>query len=197
MLHIPRPNYLKYSPPILGICAAASGMGKTTLMEKILPILKSHGLRIGVIKQARADFDTDHPGKDSHRLRLAGADSVMVGSSKRWALMTELPQEYPDNDDSRLKELIPHMNTTDSDLILVEGFREASIPKIEVYRACLGYPLRALKDKQILAVASDTGCSSPKPILNINSAEEVVSFILEWHFAAKKSYKHKLVAEYI
>jgi molybdopterin-guanine dinucleotide biosynthesis protein MobB len=187
MFNKPRSNYhSQYTTPILGICAASSGMGKTTLMERILPILKSHGLRIGVIKQARADFDVDRPGKDSHRLRSAGADSVMVGSSKRWALMTELPHGYPDDDDSRLRELIPHMDTTSSDLILVEGFREACIPKIEVYRACLGYPLRALKDKQIIAVASDTQNPSPKPVLDLNSAEEVVGFILKWHFLQQK-----------
>jgi len=172
--------------PILGICASASGMGKTTLLESVLPILKAHGLRIAVIKQARADFDVDQPGKDSHRLRSAGADTIMVGSARRWVLMNELPQTSQDDDESRLQELLQHMDTTNSDLILVEGFREAAIPKIEVYRAALGRPLRVLSDWRVIAVASDTKVSVLKPVLDLNAAGDIASFILDWHFRQQR-----------
>ena len=76
--------------PVLGFCAHSSGIGKTTLLTQLIPALISKGLRISVIKHAHHDFDIDHEGKDSYRLRQAGAVQMMIGSKKRWALMTEL-----------------------------------------------------------------------------------------------------------
>ena len=82
-------NALLHNPPVLGI-AAWSGTGKTTLLTKLLPLLSAHGLRVGMIKHAHHEFDIDHPGKDSYELRKAGAEQMLIASSKRWALMARM-----------------------------------------------------------------------------------------------------------
>ena len=76
--------------PILAFCAAVSGIGKTTLLTQLIPLLVAKGLRISVIKHAHHSFDIDHVGKDSFLLREAGAVQMLLGSRKRWALITKL-----------------------------------------------------------------------------------------------------------
>lgn len=167
--------------PMLGICAYASGTGKTTLLESVLPILGVYGLRISVIKQARADFDIDRPGKDSHRLRGAGAAQVLVSSPRRWALMAEIADEdETDGDGLPLEQLVRHLDTRQTDLILVEGFKTAAIPKIEVFRQARANPLLAARDPHIIAVAADVALASPVPRLDLNRAQEVAAFMLDW-----------------
>lgn len=163
--------------PVLGICAQSSGMGKTTLLEKLLPALASYGLKVSVIKQAHADFDVDQPGKDSHRLREAGAGQVLLSSENRWVLMTE---QKADAEDIRLLDLVRHLDPNLADLVLVEGFRHAPIPKIEVFRPSIGKSLLALHDSHIIAVASDIPVVTPRPLLDLNSVGGVAEFIVAW-----------------
>ena len=80
------------SPPLLGFCAY-SGTGKTTLLTQLIPVLKEHGLKIGLVKHAHHGFDTDLPGKDSYKLRKAGACEMLVASAMRWALVHESLKE--------------------------------------------------------------------------------------------------------
>ena len=166
-----------FRTPVLGFCAYGSGMGKTTLLLKLIPELISRGLRISVVKHAHHRFDIDHPGKDSYRLREAGAAQMMIGSSKRWALMTELTDE---KEEPELSELIAQMDTSLADLILVEGFRHAPIAKIEVHRASLGKPLLAAEDPTIIAVATDSLVAVSQPQLDINDIPVAASFIVQW-----------------
>ncbi len=166
--------------PILGICAYSSGMGKTTLMEAILPILRSYGLRVAVIKQARVDFDVDRPGKDSFRIREAGASQVLLGSSRRWVMMTELEDDMHDGDGLPLQQLAQQVDQRSTDMILVEGFKSATIPKIEVFRASCGTPLLMNEDLHVIAVASDTRLSTTLPVLDLNASSDVADFILDW-----------------
>ena len=167
--------------PILGVCAYGSGMGKTTLLLKLIPELISRGLRISVVKHAHHRFDIDHPGKDSYRLREAGAAQMMIGSSRRWALMTELA-EIPDTAqvEPELADLLAQMDTKLADLIMVEGFRHAPIAKIEVHRASLGKPLLAAEDPTIIAVATDSPIAVPQPQLDINDVPAIASFVIQW-----------------
>ena len=164
--------------PLLGFCAYGSGAGKTTLLTRLIPMLSSHGLRISVIKHAHHTFDIDHPGKDSFRLREAGAVQMLLGSRRRWALMTEL------TDDTRvepsLAELRTHIDDTLTDLILVEGFKHEAIPKIEIHRPALNQPLLADQDENIIAVASDGPVATSLPALNLNDATAIAAFILLW-----------------
>lgn len=162
--------------PLLGFCAWGSGVGKTTLLANLIPILTKHGLRISVIKHAHHTFDIDHPGKDSYRLRQAGAVQTLLGSPKRWALMTELASDKePD-----LSELLQHLDPTLADLMLVEGFKQEPIPKIEVYRPSLGNPLWADQDINVIAVAADGVVNTTLPVLDLNNAAEVAGFIRHW-----------------
>lgn len=159
--------------PLLGL-AAFSGVGKTTLLEALIPILTGHGLRVAVIKHAHHRFDIDHPGKDSHRLRKAGAGRVVIASDRRLALVVE--REPPA--EPGLDELIAHADAPDIDLILVEGFRHHPFPKIELHRKGLGHPLLHPEDPSIIAVASDAPLDTPLPLLDINDPEGIAAFIL-------------------
>ncbi|MCG5242116.1 molybdopterin-guanine dinucleotide biosynthesis protein B [Azospirillum doebereinerae] len=151
-----------------------SGSGKTALMVRLLPALTRRGLRVSTVKHAHKGFDIDHPGKDSHDHRLAGATEVLVSSPYRWALMHELRDEP----EPALADLLPKLAPVD--LLLIEGFKRDAHAKIEVWRSAVGKPLIARDDPSIVAVASDgavPGC--PVPVLDLNDAEAVAAFVVE------------------
>ena len=166
-----------FNIPVLGICAQASGMGKTTLIEAMLPAFAEFGLKVSIIKQTHSEFDLDRPGKDSHRLRAAGAGQVLLSSENRWVLMTE---QKSDPSDIRLMDMVRHLDPTLVDLVLVEGFRHAPIPKIEVFRPSKGYPLLAASDAHVFAVASDLPVVTSRPVLDLNAPATVAKFIVKW-----------------
>ncbi|OIQ81871.1 molybdopterin-guanine dinucleotide biosynthesis adapter protein [mine drainage metagenome] len=163
--------------PVLGICAQSSGMGKTTLITTLLPALAMHGLKVSVIKQTHAEFDVDRPGKDSHRMREAGAAQVLLSSENRWVLMTE---QETDASDNRLLYMVKYLDPSLADIVLVEGFREAPIPKIEVYRPSLGKSLLADSDPHVIAIATDGETETGLPILDLNDPDAIASFVLHW-----------------
>lgn len=153
--------------------AGWSGSGKTTLLTRLLPALIERGVSVSTIKHAHHAFDVDQPGKDSYRHREAGATEVMVSSQNRWALMHELRGAA----EPALDELLRHMSPVD--LVIVEGFKRAAVPKLEVYRAALGKPLLAKEDSDIIAIASDlpvAGLGLPRFALDDVGA--VADFIL-------------------
>lgn len=164
--------------PVLGL-AAFSGTGKTTLLKKLLPRLREAGLRIGMIKHTHHDFDIDQPGKDSYRLRKAGADQMLIASGRRWALMVETPEQAGD---PRLQEMIERMDAQRLDLILVEGFKHESFPKIELHRPALGRPLLYPDDPEIIAFVSDQAAveTAPLPYLQLEDVNAIAEFILDW-----------------
>ncbi len=161
--------------PVLGF-AAYSGTGKTTLLARLLPLLKAQGLTIGLIKHSHHTFDIDQPGKDSHTLRKAGASPVMIVSRKRRAII----YEYPDQGDVTLEDQFQFMDQDGLDLILVEGFKHAAIPKIELHRPALRKPLLFPKDPHIIAVACDAPLPQPcqLPLLDMNDPKGIYAFIL-------------------
>ncbi|MCX8048438.1 MAG: molybdopterin-guanine dinucleotide biosynthesis protein B [Methylohalobius sp.] len=161
------------TPPLLGF-VAFSGTGKTTLLVQLIPQLGKLGLRVGVIKHAHHSFDIDQPGKDSFRLRQAGASPVMVVSSKRRAIV----YEYPEQGEIGLFAQLPFLVASELDLILVEGFKAEPIPKIELHRPALGQPLLYPHDPHIIAVASDVQFSCPLPWLDLNQPEAIAQFIV-------------------
>lgn len=165
------------SPPILGF-AAFSGTGKTSLLTQLIPILKQHGIRLGVIKHSHHDFEIDQPGKDSFKLRAAGATSVMLVSPHRRAVITEFnpPQA------NRLSDQLTAFPSDNLDLILVEGFRDEAIAKIELHRPSLGKPLLYPNDPHIIAIASDQLINTPAnlPCLDLNQPQAIADFILDY-----------------
>ncbi len=166
-------------PPVLGF-AAYSGTGKTTLLTKILPLLRAHQLRIGMIKHAHHDFDIDTPGKDSYELRKAGAEQMLVASDQRWALMRDFSPQPTSTPAPGLEDLLRTLHRDELDVILVEGFRHVPFNKIELHRSATGKPLLYPQDPSIIAVASDTTLDTPLPQLDINSPQAVAGFILSW-----------------
>lgn len=168
---------MKTNIPVLGICAAASNAGKTTLITQLIPALGQRGIRVSVIKHAHHQFDIDHPGKDSFSIREAGAVQTLIASSKRWALMTEMQRTPVAEAEANLSNLLNTLDTNYADLILVEGFKFASIPKIEVYRPSMALPMIALQDSGIIAIASDALMSAHIPVLPLNNIDTIADFI--------------------
>jgi len=164
--------------PVLGICAAGSNAGKTTLITQLIPVLAARNIRVSVIKHAHHKFDIDHPGKDSYNIREAGAVQTLIASSKRWALMTEMTRTPEYADEANLGELLAQLNPNYADLILVEGFKSAAIPKIEVFRGDLNLPLLAQSDANIIAVATDSPLEISVPILDLNNIAAIADFII-------------------
>lgn len=162
--------------PVLGF-AAFSGTGKTTLLKKLIPLLKAKGLRIGMVKHAHHQFDIDKPGKDSYELRKAGAEQMLIASQRRWALMVETPEQQ---DDPNLDELLQQLDHSKLDLVLVEGFKHVPFAKIELHRPSLGKPLLFSEDDNIIAIATDQldTIKTDLPLLDINKPEKIVDFIL-------------------
>ncbi len=162
--------------PLLGF-AAFSGTGKTTLLTQIIPLLKHHGLRIGLIKHSHHNFQIDQPGKDSFRLRKAGATPVMLVSTHRRAIITEITQEQ----EPRLDDQLKLFNQSELDLILVEGFKAEPFSKIELHRPSLNKPLLYPNDPNIIAIASDVALETPGTLtqLDINQPEMIAAFILK------------------
>jgi len=156
---------------VIGL-AGWSGAGKTTLLTKLLPRLVARGLHVSTIKHAHHSFDLDQPGKDSHSHRLAGATEVLVSSSARWALLHELRGAA----EMRLEDLIGKLAPVD--LVIVEGFKGASHPKLEVYRAALGKPLLHAHDPNIVAIAADVAPPRTQvPVLGIDDVEGIIGII--------------------
>ena len=164
--------------PLLGF-SAYSGTGKTTLLERLIPMLKQRGLRLALLKHAHHNFEIDQPGKDSYQLRKAGADQVLVASRFRMAMIKECTAPFRE---PRLEDLLPCVDTRDLDLVLVEGFKSEPIPKIELYRPALGSPLIHARDPHVIAVATDAPFPLARdlPLIDLNRPDDILHFVTGW-----------------
>lgn len=147
--------------------------GKTHLMERLVAEISGRGVSVSTVKHAHHATEIDHPGRDSYRHREAGAREVLVASPVRWALMHELrgAAEPP------LAELLAKLSPVD--LVLIEGYKRESHPKIEAHRAATGRPLLALGNSTVRAVASDTAHPGlGLPVLDLDATAAIADFIL-------------------
>jgi molybdopterin-guanine dinucleotide biosynthesis protein B len=172
-------NSIKLDLPILGF-AAFSGTGKTTLITHLLPLLNAKGIKAGLVKHSHHDFDIDQPGKDSYRLRKAGASPVMLISKYRRTIITEKEVIA----EPLLANELTYLDKSEIDLVIVEGFKHESLPKIELHRPSLGKPLLFPEDPDIIAIACDEPIKEQptSPVLDLNNPEQISQFIID-HFS--------------
>lgn len=161
--------------PVIGF-SAYSGTGKTTLLKKLIPLLREKGLRLAVIKHAHHDFEIDHPGKDSFELRKAAANQVLISSARRKALITEFDAEQQE---PSLEALIEELDHSNLDLVLVEGFKREHFNKIELNRASFQRPFLYPEDGDIIALATDREVPTELPVLDINQPGDIAEFIYQ------------------
>ncbi len=161
-------------PPVL-VITGFSGAGKTTLAERLIARLAAEGLRVAAVKHTHHDVELDRPGKDSHRLRAAGARQVLLATPRRRFLVAEPGHAG----DPALERLLDTLDLGAADLVLAEGFKGAPFPKIEVHRPALGHPLLAAGDPDIIAVAADGPVepAPPVPVLDLNDIDAVVRLV--------------------
>lgn len=155
--------------------AGWSGSGKTTVIERLIPVLVARGLRVSLIKHAHHAFDIDQPGKDSWRHRQAGCTEVLVTSAVRWALMHELRAE----DELTLPQALTRLGPCD--LVLVEGYKRAAIPKLEVHRPAIGKPVLFPDDPHIVGLATDVPeafANSAIPVLDLNNVTDIAELVM-------------------
>lgn len=145
--------------------------GKTGLMERLVTEFTGRGLTVSTVKHAHHVFDVDHPGKDSHRHREAGAQEVLLSSRNRWALMHELRGA----DEMPLEALLSKLSPVD--LILIEGYKRDTHPKVEAHRIETGQPLIATDDPTVKAVASNSQPEVDRPLLDLDDTAAIADFI--------------------
>jgi molybdopterin-guanine dinucleotide biosynthesis protein B len=164
--------------PLLAV-TGRSGAGKTTLLAALLPRLREAGLRVGAVKQAREDFEVDRRGKDSWRLRKAGAAATIVASGRRWAMIVEEPEGGGRPD---LTGLLSQLSAERLDLVLLEGFGHEPVPRIDVRRHPVDTPAPVSEDAWLVAVATDRPAElvASVPVLDLDDACEIESFVLGW-----------------
>jgi molybdopterin-guanine dinucleotide biosynthesis adapter protein len=158
---------------IFGI-AGHSGMGKTTLLERLVPEVAARGQVVSLIKHSHKNIDIDHPGKDSYRLREAGCQEVLLLGNDRWALMHEL-RGAPEPTLDSLLDRLQHC-----DLVLIEGFKGGDFPKLEVWRESQGQPMLWPHWPGIVAIASDTSVpNATMAQFNLADVSSIATFALE------------------
>ena len=161
------------------VLAGYSGAGKTTLVEKLIPALKAQGQRVSVVKHAHHRFEFDHPGKDTWRHREAGAFEVVAASPQRLVLQREFEREVSLTVHHALAELYPGV-----DWVLVEGYRDCNLPKLEVWRAPHCKPALYPNDPFVAAIATEAANAAalPQPtglpVLDLNNGNAVADWLL-------------------
>ena len=161
--------------PMIGF-AAFSGTGKTTLLEKLLPTLVEQGVRVGLVKASHHNVDPDTPGKDSYRLRKAGAMQLVLSTPNRSICYTE----RTDTNEPTLSEQLRLLDHDNLDLVVVEGFRDEPFSKIELHRPELQKPLLYPNDPSIVAIARNDKGYQPErtmPVLDINQPGQIADYI--------------------
>ena len=162
-------------PNVVAFIAGRSGTGKTTLMEALVAVLKGNGYRVGTVKHSRHEAAMDKEGSDSWRFTQAGADITVLAAKGQLAVLRNIDQ--PSLEDALLEA------SSGTDIVLVEGFKEMNVPKIEVYRSGYSDGLYSRQDKHqdpyLIAVASDIPLEVDVPVLDLNDPDSVCEFIVE------------------
>ena len=170
------PQLNNFPIPLLGF-AAYSGTGKTTLLEKLIPLLCAQGINTALVKHSHHNIELDEPGKDSYRLRKAGACQVLLAGTERAVIF----HEYGKKQDKKLIEQLTLLDTKQLDLVLVEGYRDETFNKLELHRMALKKPFMFPNDVSIIALACDENQDNcPIPQLDLNDVNALLAFVLNY-----------------
>lgn len=156
-------------PPIVPF-VGYSGSGKTTVLVEVIAELTRRGFRVGTIKHHSHDFEMDIPGKDTWRHKKAGASATIISSPKRFGMVRDVDQEMT------LESLFPLL--TGVDLIVVEGYKRVSRPKIEVFRSEISDTPACATDKYLVGLVSDTPIDLGVPRFSPHDVAAIVNFIV-------------------
>lgn len=160
---------MKKKPAAIAIVGVHNS-GKTTLIEKLIPLLKARGLRVGTLKHTcHEGFEIDMAGKDTSRHRLAGSEAVAISSGEKTVLIREFKSQLA------LDELLGLFGS--QDLVLVEGFKKSNLPKVEVFRKDLGKDPVAAQDPNLMAIYSDDPVMVAVPVFSSDRIKELVELI--------------------
>ena len=157
-------------PPVVSV-VGMSGSGKTVFLEKLITVLKSRRLRIGVIKHDPHGFDIDQPGKDSWRHAQAGSDVVVLSSPTRLAMIRRLDGEMT-------LDAIVNAYLPDVDLVITEGYKRGPKKKIEVSRRERGRELVS-PPEDLVAIVTDQAFDLPVPQFGLDEVKEIADFITQ------------------
>lgn len=168
---------VSFNIPVVGFIAQLSGVGKTTLITRLLPIFLEKNIRVAVVKHTHHDFTVDQPGKDSYEMRKAGAKQTIIASPYRIASIQEFPDTKQEPD---LATCLARIDTSNIDLVIVEGFKHAVYPKIEVYREPHSTRFLYTDDKNIIALVSNIATSSKCTLaqMDIDNPSQVANFLI-------------------
>ncbi|MEA3240170.1 MAG: molybdopterin-guanine dinucleotide biosynthesis protein B [Pseudomonadota bacterium] len=173
---------VKHPPPVVCL-VGTSNSGKTTLLTRLIGIFKQRGFKVGTIKHHLHPFDIDHEGKDSRRHQQAGADATVITAPSQTALIRKTDSQMDP------EEITSHY-LNDMDLVLIEGFKHSSFPKIEVHRQAQHSELICrgnTYDPHLIAVASDRPWDIDVPVFPLEAAEKLNDFIINYFKIASSS----------
>jgi molybdopterin-guanine dinucleotide biosynthesis protein B len=158
-----------------------SNTGKTTVIERLIPILCERGLKVAVIKHHPHDFDIDIPGKDTYRYKQAGATMSILASPGKVAVIEDTEKELS------LEEVITRY-VRDVDLLIIEGFKKAKIPKIEVFQRKEGTDVPVCAgDINLIAIIADEIVKTSLPIFSRNDVQGIAEFVISRFVGRKPS----------
>lgn len=165
------------TPPV--VCfVGRSGSGKTTFIVKLIPELKKRGVRVAAVKRAHPAFEIDYPGKDSFRMREAGADVVVVSAGQKKAVVERTDRE------AEIHEIAAELGGR-ADLVIAEGYRRSAMPKIEVVRGSGGEPPLCAGDCGLVAMVTDEAVKTSVPVFGLDDAAGVANFLVEKYLGTK------------
>jgi molybdopterin-guanine dinucleotide biosynthesis protein B len=159
--------------PVIVSIVGKSNAGKTTLVEKLLPHLVARGLRVGTIKHDVHGFDMDRPGKDSYRHKAAGAAATIISSP------TKIGMVMDSDHDHTILELVERFYGG-MDLVVTEGYKRETWPKVEIHRKALNRPLLASPEEGLIALVTDEPMPVDVPHFDVEDAAGLAAFIVEY-----------------
>jgi len=158
-----------YKTPVISI-VGTSKSGKTTFIEKLIPVFREERLRVATIKHHHSDFEIDRAGKDTYRHKIAGSSTVILSSPRKVALIKDVEKEVSLGD-------IVSRYIDDADIIITEGYKKENTPKIEIFRHAKKVSPLCLRDKTILAVVTDMHIDTDIPQFSLDDVQGVAKFI--------------------